>query len=128
MVIELLEKINNYAEQYITVEMNKLIFDKTYEKTILEMDWPIYTIIKKCFSEYNIKNKKIGNITDIYNINNKMEYSLNKMDNYPSFIKETENNKKRKAFIKIRKEFEKNKNNGLKTINFIANRQKQKHI
>jgi hypothetical protein len=128
MIIELLEKINKNAEHYIIVEMNKLIFDKTYEKTILEMEWPIYTIIKNCFSDYSIKNRKIENIIDVYNINNKMEYSLNKMSNYPSFIRDSENKEKRKTLIAVRKTFEKNKNKGLQTINFIANRQKQKHI
>jgi len=134
--IDLLEKINKYANQYFSVEMNKLLSDKDYEKTVLAMEWPIYTIIKNCFYENLIVNTDVGNIVDVYNINNKMEYSLNKLELYPPILKnpkEIEKNiEKTQAHIKefkIRRcKFEKERDVGMKTVNFIATRQKQKHL
>ena len=133
--IELLEKINKYAEQYLTVEMNKLIMDKYYEKNILEMDWPILTIIQNCFCDFLVDNTKIGTIVDVYNINNEIKFSLNKLDNYPHTILTPKEiikdkiipDKNVKNFIVARKEFETLKNSRMKTVNFIATRQKQKY-
>ena len=44
----------------------------------------MYTIIKKCFNNFNVNNNTdIGNILDVYNINNKLTYSLNNIKKYP---------------------------------------------
>ena len=131
--IELLKKINKTAEHFLTVEMNKLILDSNYEKTILEMEWPLFTIIKSCFYENTILHKKIGNIIEVFNINNKLTYSLTKLDTFPELI--TKNIIIDKKVIKdytllinSRKLHETKKNNGMKIINYIANRQKTKHF
>jgi hypothetical protein len=134
--IDLLNKINKYAEQYLTVEMNKLILDKYYEKTILSMDWPIHTIIQNCFCDFLISNTKLGTIVDVYNINNELKYSLNKADNYPSAIADAKQiingkiapSKVDKNILANRKIFEAKKTTGMKMVNYIAVRQKQKYI
>lgn len=134
--IDLLQKINNFSQQYFTKEMNKLISNKEYEKTVLEMEWPIYTIIKNCFYEFLTINSTIGNIIDIYNTGNKITYSLNKLELFPPILKDPkyiENNKEKtpdypKRFKLRRTLFEKEKDTGMKMISFIANRQKQKHL
>jgi hypothetical protein len=134
--IELLRKINNNTRYFFCGEMNKLISDKNYEKTVLEMEWPIHTIIKNCFNEFLTSNSQIGNIIDIYNINNKMKYSLNKLDLFPPILKDPkyiENCKEKtpdypKAFKLRRNLFEKEKDTGMKMISYIATRQKQKHL
>jgi hypothetical protein len=134
--IELLKKINNYAQQFLIVEMNKLISNKDYEQTVLSMEWPIYTIIKNCFYDHLIINNPIQNIIDVYNINNPLIYSLNKLDKFPLIIKDPKYIKNKKEIstnnIKYhtshRKSFEKEKNKGMSMINYIANRQKHKNL
>lgn len=134
--IELLTKINNYAQQFLIVEMNKLISNKDYEQIVLDMEWPIYTIIKNCFYDNLITNTPIQNIIDVYNINNPLTYSLNKLNNFPPVIKAPKyiKNKKEidndnvKIHITIRKLFEKEKDRGMLMVNYIANRQKQKNL
>ena len=131
--IELLKKINKASEHFLTVEMNKLILDGNYEKTILEMEWPLFTIIKSCFYENTILHKKIGNIIEVFNINNKLTYSLTKLDTFPELITKNIIIDKKvirdyTGFINTRKLHETKKNNGMKIINYIANRQKTKHL
>jgi hypothetical protein len=116
--------------------MNKLINDNNYEKIVLEMEWPIQTIIKTCFYEFFATNAKIHNIIDVYNINNPMKYSLNSLALYPPVLKSPkyiENGVEKiqpfvKKFIEGRKLYEKQNIEGLKVVNFIAVRQKQKHL
>jgi hypothetical protein len=133
LCMELLKKINKASEHFLTVEMNKLILDGNYEKTILEMEWPLFTIIKSCFYEKNILHNKSGNIIEVFNINNKLTYSLTKLDTFPDLI--TKNIIVDKKIVKdysklisFRKLHESKKNNGMKIINYIANRQKTKHL
>ena len=131
--IDLIKKINKTAEHFITVEMNKLILDNNYEKTILEMEWPIFTIIKSCFYESTILNNKPGNIIEAFNINNKLTYSLTKLDTFPEIITKTIIVDKKvirdyTGLINLRKAYENKKESGMKVINYIANRQKEKHV
>lgn len=134
--IDLIKKINKSSEQFVIGEMNKLIYDKTYEKHILEMEWPIKTIINNCFYNNLIEISDIGNIVDVYNIANKLSFSLNKIDNFPDTISDfktlTHDNKIIYTDIsKVknkRKQFEKTKIEGMKMINYIANRQKYKYL
>jgi hypothetical protein len=136
LCLDLVKKVNKYAEYYLTTEMNKLIADRSYEKTILENEWPIATIIKKCFYENLTKNIKLGKLIDVYYMNHEIKYSLNTYAEFPPSIKEPKYIKDDKEypykFIKLfsnnRKLFEKEKENGMKTVNFIATRQKQKHL
>jgi hypothetical protein len=143
--IKLLRKINKLAEYYMTSEMNKLILNISYEKEILQAEFPIKTIIKQCFYDFLTGTADIDNIIDIYNINNELKYSLNKYENYPPSVKDPKHiidgkiisnpykttDKKVLNFTKIvntRLTFEQNKDNGMKLINFIATRQKQKYL
>lgn len=134
--IELLQKINGYAQNYFTKEMNNLLYEKEYEKTVLSMDWPMHTIIKNCFYDYLTINTTIGNIVDVYNINNPLKFSLNSLKLYPSILidpKYIKNNKVMDPdyhipFKKRREQFEKEKATGIKTVNYIAVRQQQKHL
>ena len=111
--------------------------DNTYEKYVLEMEWPIKTIINDCFYEFFASDVKVHNIIDVYNINNPMKYSLNALDLYPPTLlapKKLINGVEAppkitlKPFIDDRKLYEKKKLSGLKVVNYIAARQKQKHL
>ena len=83
-IITLIESVNNLAYKYITVDMDKLIYTEINENDVNNMEWPMYTIIKKCFNNFNVNNNTdIGNILDVYNINNKLTYSLNNIKKYP---------------------------------------------
>lgn len=134
--IDLLQKINTYSQHYFTKEINKLISDKDHEKTVLEMEWPIATIIKNCFYEYLTNNRSIGNIIDVYNIKNPLQFSLNALNEYPPILKDPKyikNNKVvtpeyPKRFKKRRELYEKEKEKGFKMVNYIAVRQKQKYL
>ena len=118
--------------------MNQLISDASYEGIINDMEWPIYTIIKKCFFEFMSTGVEIGNITEVFNINNKLTYSLTTQDKFPTIIKTSKgiiNGKEttlktNEAYIKRNKEritYEKQKDDGMKIVNYIATRQREKH-
>lgn len=136
--IELVEKINTISKKFITEEMNKLITNSLYEDTINKMEWPIKTIINECFSDFLIKEGKIGTLTDVFNIDNKIEYSLNKIDKFPETISHTKYIKDNKLIEYVpekskiknnnRKNYEKKKAKGMHVINYIANRQREKHL
>jgi hypothetical protein len=136
LCLDLVKKVNKHAEYYVTTEMNKLLIDLSYEKTILANEWPIATIIKKCFYENLTKNIELGTLIDVYYMNNDIKHSLNTYEEFPPSIKEPKYIEDGKEhifkFIKEqahkRKLFEKEKESGMKTINFIASRQKQKHL
>ena len=67
-----------------------------------------------------------GNIIDIYNINNKIVYSLNTESSFPHIIyNQTKNLKLR---IHYRREYEKTKLANLKMVNYIAVRHREKHV
>jgi hypothetical protein len=134
--IDILQKINKTAYYFITVEMNKLIMNPLYEDIVNNMDWPLCTIIEKCFYEFSIDNTKLGNIIDVFNMDNDLKYSLNMLKNYPPIIKsskvivdgkEINTNKITRLNVR-RKMFEKERMKKMKTIAFIANRQKEKHF
>jgi hypothetical protein len=135
--IDFLQKINKYAYHFITVEMNKLIMNPLYEKVINEMDWPLFIIIEKCFYEFSLDNMAIGNIVDVFNMDNELKYSLNMLKNYPPILKThkipidgklTVSSNIIKNRVKVRKLFEKKRMKNMKTISYIANRQKEKHF
>jgi hypothetical protein len=136
LCLDLVKKVNKYAEYYLTTEMNKLLADLSYEKTILENEWPIATIIKKCFYENLTKNIELGKLIDVYYMNHEIKYSLNTYEEFPPSIKEpkyVDNGKDIpykfiKNYTDARKLFEKEKEDGMKVVNFIATRQKQKHL
>ena len=143
--IDLVEKINRLAESFIATEMNYLINDNTYAKKILADDYPLLTIMKKCFPEYldghvyHTGKHQIGTITDIYIANNELKYSINKYDTFPEvmkYIKYTdpttgkliENKDITKKRKDNREEYEQSKLHNLEMVNYIAMRHSQKLV
>ena len=134
--IDFLKELKFHARFYFTEEMNKLLNESEYEKIVLEMEWPIFSIIKRCFYKYNIMNCTNYSITDIYNIDNPINFSVNKFKNFPPIIKEIVDELKHKSMDsnwknrkKIRNNFEKTKDECMKVVSYIAQRQKEKtHI
>jgi len=136
--IGLIEKINKMSETFINSDVNNLLNDTIiYSKKILKDDYPILTIIKECFSEYNkgIKFTEKGIITDIYKYNNDMKYSLSKYDTIPDIYKYNnyyvgDKLKKNEEFDNLIKnlfeerQLEKVKN--LEMVNYISLRHAQK--
>lgn len=136
--MELVDKINKLSEHYIASEMNKLVSDFDYAEEIEKMEFPIATIIKKCFAEYvdNVDSKDI--ITDVYCFNNEMKYSLDKYDNFPTIIKQVKclDDDGKEHDIKylsdmrrqVRLEYERIKTHNLEMVNYIALRHSQKML
>lgn len=78
--IQLIEQIYRLAEEFITSGMNQLLDGHFIE------EFPIKTIINKCFSEYlSVPDSKI--VTDCYILNNEIKHSLSKYDLFPDAIK-----------------------------------------
>lgn len=133
---ELLDKISRMAEKYIASDMNHLLNDQAnMSEKILTNDFPVKTIIEKCFAEYKISAlyKKIGVVTDMYDINNPMKYSLDKYSDFPDVLRESRyyvGNTKTTADIEpitqkrklIRSNHERERLNSLDLIQFIANK------
>jgi hypothetical protein len=70
--------------------MNNLIAEPDkYAKKINSSEYPLLTIIRKCFGEYNdgAIYKNIGVITDMYCYNNEMKYSFDTHDTFPDIFK-----------------------------------------
>jgi len=88
--ISLLKKINNIAFYHLNELIN--IVDQKIPSS--EIEYPNYSIIKECFSEYIVDqkmpsiNREKMTIGDIYIYSNELKYSLDKFDNFPPYIKE----------------------------------------
>jgi hypothetical protein len=134
--LNLVDKINRLAEEYIATDMNHLINESdVYSQKIIDSPFPIETIISKCFPEYNdgVVYKSIGIITDVYVLDNPLQYSVDRYRNFPVIFKNvkyydkngiTEIKKvteKRKA---NRDEYETQKLHNLDIVNHIALNQK----
>lgn len=139
--IKLVNKIFKLSEEYITTEMNYLIENPNeISKKILSDDYPMLTIIKKCFAEYidGKTFKKIGIITDIYCYNNNLKYSLDVYNMYPEYLKfikyEDDKHIVKELKLATQKRYEKYetiqkiKKRNLSMLNYIADRHKQKAI
>ena len=139
--LELVVKINKLAEIYITREMNYLIDDPVgYSKKVLAEDFPILTIMKKCFPEYIDGGvfKDIGVITDVYCYQNLLTHSLANYDLFPDFLKYgkyTDNDGKlidipqvTQKKLDLRKAQEKMKTRNLDMMSFIAMRHGKKAV
>jgi hypothetical protein len=135
--INLVDKINKLSEQYIATEFNKLISDNKYSSVILEQNYPIMDIIKKCFVEYidGAAFKNIGTVTDIFCYQNEMKYSLDKYELFPPIMKYSKYRSNGKLVDikpiderrkKVREAYEKMKIQNLEMVNYIALRHSQK--
>ena len=132
--LELVEKINRLSEGYIATEMNQLVKDESYGDTIMAREYPIATIIKKCFAEYinGSAFKSVGTVTDCYSLDNELKKSLCKFDLFPDVLKYSRYydksgkptdvpyiNKTRKD---TREAFEKRKLHSLEHLKFLAHK------
>lgn len=136
--VSLVDKINKLSEIFITNDMNYLMDNmEMYSNKIIESDWPILSIIKKCFFEYNGGTcyKNIGIINDMYMYNNSIKFHIDEYDKFPDIIKYAkyyDNGKLKniKLFNDFRKdnrmEYEAQKKKNLEMINYIAMRHSQK--
>lgn len=140
--IELVEKINRLAESYIATDMNHLMNEPaSYSTKIADSEWPIMTILKKCFPEYNDGKifKTPGTIVDTYIYNNKIKYSLSKYEKFPDLLKYAKYiNPQKNTVGEIqfvtdkrkdnRTEYEKQKQRNLDMVSYIATRHSQKTV
>ena len=88
--LNLVDKINRLAEEYIATDMNHLINEsEVYSQKILDNPYPIETILHKCFSEYNdgATYSSMGNITDVYILDNPLLYSVDRYKSFPEIFK-----------------------------------------
>jgi len=133
--MELLDQMNKLSEFYITTEMNHLINNpENYSKIILNREYPIHTIMEKCFYEYINPDKKTT-IIDIFIHSNELKYSLDKFELFPPILKEFNTiqdgkivrndmvSDKRKT---IREYYENIKTKNLEMMNYIAKRHLEK--
>lgn len=138
--LDLVDCINKMSNIYIATEMNYLINDPSeYSKKILADDFPILTIIKKCFSEFittDISDKNIT-ITDIYCYSNEIKHSLDRYETFPDMLKyvkyETDGHlhevkEVSKQREQNRIEYEKQKLHNLEMVNYISLRHAQKLV
>lgn len=138
--IDLVVRINKLSESFITADMNNLISNtETERKRIENSDYPMLSIIKKCFPEYldGMVYKNIGVITDVYCYNNEMKYSATQYGTFPDFMKSVkyydgdkllENKLIEKRRADIRTEYEKMKLHSMEMITYISMRHLQKNI
>lgn len=84
---ELLDKIIKMSETFIATDINKIIQDPGYAKQVEADVFPMEAIIKKCFQEFLDHGDKKEIVSDYYNIENEMKYSLAKYDLYPDVFK-----------------------------------------
>jgi len=139
--VSLVDKMNRLAEGYIATDMNHLMNEsKSYAQKIMDAEYPILTILKKCFSEYidGKAFKNLGIITDVYVYNNKMKYSVAKYEKFPDILKhvkyyDTKNKNKIVTIPKVsekrkakRMEYEKQKHHNLEMVAYISMRHAQK--
>lgn len=132
--IDLIKKIHNQCDFYITNSLNSLLKNIDIEK-YKSGKWPIEDIINKIFAHKNIKNIKnidSNDIVDVYNYSNEMKYSLNKSEELPPPFKHLYNNKENDNFIKNsierKKIYEQQVINNIKTLLIIKKRQREKNI
>jgi hypothetical protein len=134
--LALVEKINKDSEFYITAEMSRFISDPAKRgPEIANGEYPILTIIKKHFTAFNggeKYGKNIGEINDVYILENVLEHSLVKYDMFPDYIreygwidkdgKEQINKVYQENRKKTRTEFEQQKKDNLFMMRYIAKR------
>lgn len=140
-IMDLIININRMAETFITSDMNNFLAEpEKYAKIIQERDYPILSIIKKSFSEYNdgkIYGDDMGTITDIYCYSNEAKFHLDQESLFPNIfrhvkykdnngiihdVKEIDEGRKN-----MRVSYELDKRNNLEMIQYIAQRHREKY-
>jgi predicted DNA binding protein len=122
------------SETYIATEINMLMKDPSRAKKILDDEFPIATIMKKCFVEYIGDNisKKSYVVTDYYILDNPMTKSISKFELFPDVLKFSKFYNKKgevediQTINKIKKEtretYEKRKLHSLEHLKFLAHK------
>lgn len=140
--LSLVENIEKISENYLGNEMNKLIENSSYAVEIEKMQWPAEAVIKKLFIEFELSNLKVKPVlSDYYNVESKIEASLDKYDLFPGFMQTTSYVEKKdgvdklveikeisKKRSKMRYEQEAFKLKNLDMLNYIAERHRQKLV
>ena len=137
--IDLLIKINKLAEGFITEEMGYLVQDPAiHEKKVLEGEWPLFTILKKCFPEYlhGAAFDEVRYINDVYMLDHPIKYDLREFKDLPPYMKEYQVIKNgkviegAKAFRvfhqKLSMDLEKQRRDNLDMVSYIAMRYQEK--
>jgi hypothetical protein len=85
---DLVTRLNNLCENYLTSELNKLITIPEYEARVLEDNFPLYDIIKKVFYENLIEQMDLTevNIMDVFDHTREIKYNLNTYKEMPNFM------------------------------------------
>ena len=135
--LSLLNKIVKIAERILTVMMLKLINNPD-----LEIEWPLFTIMKECFSENIVPTgqKNDGDdIIDIWTLDKPLKYGLDKYESWnpimsaphtidvkydPKSIKPL---KKLLILDTLRVNYEKYRKSQMSMINYIARRHIEKY-
>ena len=85
----LLKTIITLCEHTLVMDINKMIQDSSYAKTILQKELPIMTIMKKVFADYLITTRPTGTLVDIWILKKEMQYSNDTYENMPPHITDT---------------------------------------
>lgn len=141
--VKLISDLNKSAEYYLTHVLLKLIQEQNYDE-VINMEWPILTIIKDIFQDNeaaNFTDTNYDSIIDVYNYNHDIKYSLSAFKYFPPTLKEKkklingkviESTKKefdlRNFAIKRRKLYEVKTLKNFDTLNIIIKRQMEKHL
>jgi hypothetical protein len=133
--IELVKDIHNQCDLYLTNSLDSILRDIGHNIDIIEKDeWPIEKIIKKTFSDHNIKNISVDakSIVDVYNYENPLKYSINDDAKFPPYFHDLHKNKENDEFIanslQRRAIFDKQVATNIKTLLIIKKRQREKNI
>ena len=99
----LIDKLFKKAEYNITTKINSIIDDHNLLDKVLDEEYPLYEIIKACFTEYTTPR---DNYVDCYNFNNTVKYSMSKESMFPDIwtqfkYKKYDDKNKEKSDFKI---------------------------
>lgn len=134
--LDLVQKIAKVSEHYLTNVMLKVINNPD-----LQIDWPIFSILKECFTDnvFDPVQIKPWNIIDLWIFDKPMQYSLEKYKDWPPMLKELhgmKNSSDPKSIYlidsatyldKLRKGYEQFRNDQMKMVKYIARRHQEKY-
>jgi hypothetical protein len=137
--VRLINDLNKSAEYYLTIVLNKLISQRSYEE-IQQMEWPVLSIIKDVFSDDHVENfgrKEFESIVDVYRFDNDHnEYSISMLKKFPPMLRQPDmfvDDEKKNIIdqhdttIKRRKQYETKMLKNNQVLLTIAKRQREKH-
>jgi len=85
--MRLMKLIHEKAGEYIVKRMGEFLLNPDdVAPQILENEWPISTIIRSCFSDYVNPRHIVGEIRDVYSMDNPMQYSNDRFKDLPPYF------------------------------------------